>query len=277
MKVLNDPGQWRATFRRDGFIKVKNVISDEIIKKCIFDINKLASNRLNYLGLAGEAGNNLGDRLAYLKKNNEESYLGVARQSQYLASLHQIALSDPILGLLSSLGIERPVIATRPVLHLVDDRLRIEGGYYKTPPHQDWRSFQGSLDSVVFWVPMTDVSVSDHPLEVVRGSHRNGLLASEECPFGHCVASDLLGGMEFEALEVNCGDVIAMSGFLVHRTGERGGDQLRIAASFRYNNADEGSFVERNYPNPYTYRPDLRILHPAVATEDKVAKFFDER
>jgi hypothetical protein len=35
-----------------------------------------------------------------------------------------------------------------------------------------------------------------------------------------------------------------------------------VALSYRFNNAAEPSYIERNYPIPYTYRADMHLLHP---------------
>jgi len=62
--------------------------------------------------------------------------------------------------------------------------------------------------------------------------------------------------------------------FLVHRTGSLGGVIARIAFSYRYNNAAEPSFVARNYPSPYVYRPDMRLLQDDFPTAADVRRFF---
>jgi hypothetical protein len=68
--------------------------------------------------------------------------------------------------------------------------------------------------------------------------------------------------------------VVVFSSLLVHRTGEVGGQEARFAASFRFNNVLEPSFVQRRYPNPYIYRPDMTLLEPVTATPDNVAAVF---
>ena len=67
----------------------------------------------------------------------------------------------------------------------------------------------------------------------------------------------------------------AFSGFLVHRTGTKGGDLVRVALSYRFNNAAEASYVRRLYPNPYTYRGDMSLLGLVPGPTD-VEPFFEK-
>ena len=50
----------------------------------------------------------------------------------------------------------------------------------------------------------------------------------------------------YVSLPMQPGDVVAFSSFLVHRTGETGDGQVRIAFSTRYNNAEEPTYVLLN-------------------------------
>ncbi len=183
------------------------------------------------------------------------SYLAAAKLTQYLPALHRLGVSDPMLDVLSRLGLAHPVISTRPVVHIISDALKVPGGYHRTPPHQDWRSVQGSLDAVVAWMPLVSAGADNAPLEVILGSHRNGLLPSEPHAFGNAVRDEAIAGETFHAIEAEPGDLVIFSMFLVHRTGAAQGDGVRWAVSFRYNNLDEPSFTARDYPNPYIYKP----------------------
>jgi ectoine hydroxylase-related dioxygenase (phytanoyl-CoA dioxygenase family) len=156
------------------------------------------------------------------------------------------------------------------------DQLKIEGGYHKTPIHQDWRSVQGSLDGLSIWLPLFDVGINDYPLEVISGSHRRGLLPSVDDAFGHRVADGEVDEADFSPMFLRRGDAVFFSGFLIHRTGAQGGNNVRIALSYRYNNAAEPSFVARNYPSPYVYRPDMRLLQDDFPTVDDVRRFFPD-
>jgi ectoine hydroxylase-related dioxygenase (phytanoyl-CoA dioxygenase family) len=145
----------------------------------------------------------------------------------------------------------------------MDEDLVVPGGYHRSPPHQDWRSIQGSLDNVVMWIPTTPIRGTG--LEVVRGSHRAGLLPTVE----HKMTPAVEHAGPWEAIDCDPGDVVVFSSFLVHRTSEKSDGLVRIALSTRFNNAAEPTFVERGFPTNYRYSyataldaPTARIAAP---------------
>jgi len=180
------------------------------------------------------------------------------------------------MRIVTELGLSVPALSTRPVVHYMADQLRVEGGYHKTPMHQDWRSVQGSLDGITIWLPLFDVGAGDYPLEVIRGSHRGGLLPSIDDPFGHRIVDGRIVDAAFTPVPIRRGDVIFFSGFLVHRTGSLGSAMVRFALSYRYNNAAEPSFVARNYPSPYVYRPDMRLLRDGFPAPEDLRRIFSD-
>lgn len=134
-------------------------------------------------------------------------------------------------------------IIEQPVLHVMSPALRIPGGYYGTEAHQDWPSTQGSLDCVTVWIPLTDAGIGNFPLEVIPGSHLGGL---REGKMNGSVLEVEADDKDFVPIECRVGDVVFLSGFLVHRTGK--GNGFRIAVSQRFDNALEPTFSERWYP-----------------------------
>jgi phytanoyl-CoA hydroxylase len=268
----------RASYRRDGFVIAPGLIAQAELDAVADDIHGIFSRRARVVGSAVPKGN---DQAAFsrllldLFARDRASYIAAARQAQYLASVHRVGLADAILSLLADIGVEVPSQSTRPSILFMADGLRIEGGYHKTPTHQDWRSVQGSLDCVTLWLPMYDVGLDDYPLEVAPGSHRLGLLPSTDDPFGHrIVESHVPDEHAFRPLTLGRGDLLVFSGFLVHRTGARGGDLVRVALNYRFNNAAERTYIERNYPIPYVYRPDMRLLQENSPTAADVAAYF---
>jgi phytanoyl-CoA hydroxylase len=266
-----------STYRRSGYAVAGGAIELAELDAIAEDIRGVFVRRARALGLPSPAASDHDGLSQFLLKffaTDRESYLAAARQTQYLASVHRLGLGSAIMQLIGEIGLEVPSQSTRPVVHFMADGLRIEGGYHKTPAHQDWRSAQGSLDGVTIWLPIFDVTHADYPLEVVPGSHLSGLLASTDDAFGHRIVDGLVSDDDFKPLPMRRGDVVVFSGFLVHRTGAMGGNRVRIALSYRFNNAADPSYVERNYPMPYVYRPDLRLLRNNFPTTADLDHYF---
>ncbi len=264
-------------FRRDGFVVATDAIPTDSLERVTADLAGIFGRRARAVGLAIPDPTDVksfSTALAELFRHDQRSYIATARQTQHLASVHQLGLSPPVMNVVAGLGLAVPAISTRPVIHYMSNQLKIEGGYHQSPIHQDWRSVQGSLDGITLWLPLFDVGIDDYPLEVIPGSHRRGLLPSVDDAFGHRVADGEVDAREFTPLIVRRGDVVLFSGFLVHRTGSAGGRHVRIALSYRYNNAAESSFINRGYPSPYTYGADMRLLQPDFPTAADVEKIF---
>ncbi len=268
----------RAALRRDGYVVLRGRVDRAMLEPVSAGFRDVFGRQFSHTGLveAGAPADAFDAALVALFQADMPRYLAAAKLTQYLPALHALGAAPTLLSLLRDLGLASPVISTRPVVHIVAEALKVPGGYHRTPPHQDWRSVQGSLDALVLWLPLSEAGPEQAPLEVVPGSHRRGLLATEPDPFGTRVARNLVADADFVPLSAGPGDVVAFSMFTVHRTGLRQGAGVRWAASFRYNNLDEPGFVARCYPNPYIYRPREDLLSSDIPDGAAVSRAFDE-
>jgi hypothetical protein len=268
----------KQAFCRDGFVVARGVLPPQTPQSVLSECRAVLRLQAERHGIAGASADGIkfDSALPDLFRRSMSSYLAAAKLTQYLPSLHRLGVDDAILELLRALGIARPVLSTRPVVHIVSDDLKVPGGYHRTPPHQDWRSVQGSLDALVAWVPLMSIDSQNSPLEVAPGSHRLGLLPSVPHPFGTTVAPDHIAENAFVPLNVEAGDLVIFSMFLVHRTGASGLPGVRWAASFRYNNLDEPSFIARDFPNPYIYRPREELLVEGFPTAEDIRRMFGD-
>lgn len=269
----------RGAFLRDGFVIVRGVLDPSILAAINAEMARLFVVQLRRLGLPVDGG---GSREAFqanaarLLAADVETYISTARLTQMLPSAHRLMASDAILDLVRDLGIGFPVVATRLSNHIMSEALRIPGGYHKSPPHQDWRSMQGSLDSMILWVPTTPVTEGSHPLQVVPRSHLLGLLDTVEHIMTPTVSDPRITEDRFQSLPMQPGDVVAFSSFLVHRTGETGDGLVRIAFSTRYNNAEEPTYVEHGYPTPYKYSYRTDLMVPDFPKAADIARIFPD-
>jgi ectoine hydroxylase-related dioxygenase (phytanoyl-CoA dioxygenase family) len=153
--------------------------------------------------------------------------------------------------------------------------LQIPGGYYGLEPHQDWPALQGSLDTVVVWVPLVDIDAGMNPLEIIPGSNRRGLLKAAPAQNESVIDASAYKESEFLPLEVKAGDVAFISCFTVHRSSRTGrAGTVRLACSTRYENLEETTFAERGYPTASNrvIRRDLFI--PNFPSHEQVLNVF---
>jgi ectoine hydroxylase-related dioxygenase (phytanoyl-CoA dioxygenase family) len=203
-----------------------------------------------------------------------QCFTNCGKQAQHLVSLHRLSLDDRIIEVLHELGLGFPNISTRPVLYFNAERLAKKEVYWRLSAHQDWRSMQGSLDAVVVWIPVVDVDRSLGALEVIPGSHRWGLLESDLVD-GYGKVKEPLPTSNVVPVEVERGDALFFSAFLVHRSGTNVTDAIRWSCHFRYNNLQEKTFIQRGFPHPYIYRPRAELISPDFPSASAVAEAFD--
>ena len=158
-----------------------------------------------------------------------------------------------IINILKTIGLEKPSMATRPVLFFNNKELAKEEYYYKTPQHQDYISMRGSLDSVVVWIPLVKTTEANGALEIIPGSHKNGALPYTK--IGGFASVNGYQDEDFKKVEMEIGDMLVFSTFLVHRSGEITDNSTRWSCSFRYNNMSESDFANRNFEFGYIYKP----------------------
>lgn len=191
-------------------------------------------------------------------RQNLPAYIQCGSTCQNLIALHRLSLQEKVLQTLKQLGIGSPNICTRPVLYFNSPHMAKEEFYYKTPAHQDWRSMQGSLNAIVVWAPLVDIDIPLGALEVIPGSHLQGLRSSVDDPFYQRIED--IPDHEFIPVEVKKGDALFFSSFLIHRSGNNQTHQIRWSCHFRYNDLEEPTFIQRHFPSPYQYKPQKELI-----------------
>lgn len=201
-----------------------------------------------------------------------DGFINCGKTCQHLISLYRLSLAENLVQQLIALGVQRPNVCTRPVLFFNSRHLAKSDAYYKSPPHQDWRSMQGSLNSIVIWVPLVDVPRELGALEIIPGSHLWGLQDSHEDEWYRSI--DGPGDEQYQSVEVKAGDALFFSAFLVHRSGDNVTDSIRWSCHFRYNDLKESTFVRRKYPNPYIYKPQQELVTKDFPSIEQLQMFF---
>jgi len=263
-------------YRREGFAVLKDVIPRKRVDAVLSEIGDIFRPILRHHAIDGaEAkGQHFEAALVSLFSQYMPEYLAAAKATQSSPALHAMGASEPIIDIVRAFGIAQPLIAVRPVTHILSETLKVPGGYHRTPPHQDWRSVQGSLDAIVVWLPLVSVDRGFGALEVIPGSHLSGLLPTRRDPFGNVIDEVDIDLNGFIPVEVEPGDAVVFSMFTVHRTGAEQRAGIRWAISLRYNNAAAPDFADHGYPNPFVYKSQDDLLFDEFPSPEAVRGIF---
>lgn len=263
-------------YRKQGFLLLRNFFDVERIAQIQADAKDIFLVQLRREGLVpggeiSEAEFNAG--MFQLFERDVSAIVRCGKQVQHLISLHRLSLDEEIVSVLKEIGLSFPNISTRPTLYFNHPRLAQKEYYWRHDLHQDWRSMQGSLDSVVVWVPLVDINKDLGALEILPGSHKQGLVKADMVD-GYGPLQEPVDLSKMQPIDVNRGDALFFSALLVHRSGTNVTDSIRWSCHFRYNNLYEKTFIERGYPHPYVYHPQAELISPGFPTESQLEELF---
>jgi phytanoyl-CoA hydroxylase len=268
----------KNTYKQTGFQLVKGLFNPEEIDLVKNDAQEIFLNQLSFLKYPTneiQSESDFNNLLFRLFEEHPDRLVASGKHIQHLISLHRLALDERIVSIVKELGVQFPNICTRPVMFFNAKKLAKKQVYWKMDPHQDWRSMQGSINSVVAWVALTDINISLGALEIIPESHKLGLQAKEMVDSFGLIPADLLENYKFTPIEVSKGDVLFFSSFLIHQSGNNSTeDGVRWSCHFRYNDMNENEFIKRGYPHPYVYYPNPELITPDYPVQNDVSNYF---
>lgn len=239
------------SYKENGFVVVKDIVDKDQIENCNKTLCKMS-------GL--DNSTDIEIALKNLFVSSKERYLQTLRTFSKSLEIQKLFLNDRLVELVYQLGIAIPTLPTQPVTHATSSELVVDDGYLGISAHQDWPSIQGSLDSIVVWIPFTDIDSNNYPIQILPKSHLNGI---REAEIKSNISEISLSDSEIKSLiDINCnvGDLVVFSTFLIHRTKPIG-KGFRFSASIRYDNALENSFFSRNFPCSYKRIVDRNLSY----------------
>ena len=268
----------KREYCKQGFLKLERLWPEHELIALVREVHdvfaySMASRKLPCTRDA--AGRILDDDVFRFFDVCRQDYIAVLRVIQNLPRIFRLGTADTLLRALGELGLERPVFSSRPILTLSSPRTSSHIGHWKTPAHQDWRSIQGSLDCVVVWIPLADVTPELGQIEVIPGSHIEGLLPAEPDEWYMHVRADCIDPSRFRPIPARLGDALIFSAFLVHRSGTNLLSRHRYALQFRFDNLAEPNFVSRSFPTAYVSdRPAPDLVTPGFPSTSELRAVF---
>ena len=238
-------------FNEAGFYIAKNLLDQKSICKTNESVKQHFDNQLMLLG--SKLPKDIFDSMKLLHHLDIERYKKTVGSLWRKMSIYNLLHHANIQQFVDeNFGIKDIVISGGQVLHVQSESLRIPGGYFGLPAHQDFPSVNGSLDGFVVWVALQNVDKDRYPMEIIPYSHTKGIFPTFKNEHSVMeISHDCYVESDFKPVLCDVGDVVFMSNFLVHRSSQQGDGGLKLACSTRYCNADEPSFINRCYPSAY--------------------------
>lgn len=239
-------------FKAQGYVVLHDYLPKEITEGLVSEFHSIVQKLYCplYAGDGQSQETPLNQKIMLLYKHSPQKVINCGKVANHGWLLWKLATSVMMRKICTELGLRQPSIAIRPVLLFNNKNIATAEHVWKTPPHQDFNSFRGSLNSIVIWIPLTDITPELGPLEVIPGSHLKGSQAKEiKNGFGIVETDE-----SFVSLPVEKGDVVVFSSLLVHRSGENTTeDKLRLSASFRYSDVMSEDWQRRGYKTTNQY------------------------
>ena len=148
-----------SDFKENGFIVLKSFLDKAELVKLREEVKKTFALQIKHvLGEVVDINDDPAFESAMYKffQKDLQTFMNCGKQVQHLISLHRLGTDPHLVKQLQDLGLAFPVISVRPSMLFNSRYLAKKEEYWKLGSHQDWRSSQGSLDSVTVWFPLID-------------------------------------------------------------------------------------------------------------------------
>ncbi len=276
-------------FARDGYVVAKNIIPESYIYEVRNELAQVVDYHARELYRAGKI-TKLHDELGFLHRLTElvkeapELMRLLTGTSPAGPAIFRLITCPDLLDVMEQLvGPEveaSSVYRVRPKLPDSADGV--------VPWHQDQGYFHTMADKklvVTCWVPLMNATVAAGCMEVIPGSHKNGVArhfwAKSPAP-PLTVHPDYLPETTPVPVPADIGDAVLMTNLTMHRSTDNYSGLIRWATDLRYESPDVGDFYpyeaafmarSRKRPesvltNPHAFY-DLRMKHVSKGYVDR--------
>jgi hypothetical protein len=241
--LLDDPEALRGRAAEDGLLFFKGLLPRKEVLELRRQFLQIL-DKYGWLDRSHDLMEGVGNREEIGKIPKEELVfcgVGVPKAAyadvQRLELFHRLAHHPNLVGMYEKLFGKAVLPHPRNIARL----MMPSANNAPTPPHQDFIHIQGTRNVWTCWFPVGDCPRELGNLSVIRGSHKDGLLAPK--------AAEGAGGLEvylckdtYEWIEddFEAGDVLTFTSETVHKSLKpQLADRVRMSCDYRYQPADE--------------------------------------
>ena len=251
-----------GTFYEEGYLQLDNVLESDDLQPVIDEYSEIIDKRAQKLCNEGKVSSLHADepftrRIACLAKEAPEVTANLDIMQTRVKATFNFLMNSKILDIAESLvGSEivcNPIQHIRAVTPHPDEVVTTAKG---TPWHQDAAVCWPETDPyfiLTIWVPIVDSTLENGCLEVIPGSHKNGLYEGPIIP-GQDVQPEMLPPLNIKPLPLAAGGLILFHNYTLHHAQWNKSDTVRWSFDLRYNDA---------------YQPSGRPFYPSFLMRSK--------
>lgn len=256
-----------TSFQKSGFAILRNCIDKQVLS----NLTKESIDLLNrsFINLRLELSNNFihanGTLSELYSDASSNIYHGLLQRN---FNVYRLMTSSSIFQLCIDASLKQPYINSDPLL-MVHAPMADNAEFKTTSPwHQDWLSMQGSVNSVVVWIPLTPINdpQSDGGITLLESSHNGGLYSSSQDSWFASIddINSLTSTFPQVTPSFDVGDVLIFSSLLVHRTVRpiSSSSKVRFSLQFRYSDYSCPILQKNNWYYNYDHCVPLRSQPP---------------
>ena len=162
-----------------------------------------------------------------------------------------------MIDLYKEVGLSNPILSGPCVTHYTSNNLI--GNSFGLPYHQDYPSMASSINSIIIWFNLYDSSPDEHSIEVVTGSHNQGIISGKHTSYGYVVNETKYPNSKI--LTIPSGSILVMSSFLLHRTHINNTTNLhKMSLSKRIDDLNCVVWKRNKYINAYSTEVDRKLF-----------------
>ena len=229
-----------------GYYIVKDSDYNLSIEDLSFEIASFIKD-CKFLSLDKTLENNYGEinlkQLVEILYKNEKENEFTSKIFEILPAtlpLYKFLSSEGIASILKDAGLRNPALGTVPLIRID----RPNDKFFSTPWHQDtWYSFS-SKNSIVIWIPLTELSKDIGYLKYEKDSHNRGVrdfVINEESNEKFKLINQPLEE-NIKEIEIDFRDILIFRQSLLHKSGFNKSNECRISLQLRFNDMYQERF-----------------------------------
>lgn len=227
--LISDIDALRLRMQRDGYLLLRGVLAVERVNELQLQILSILAEE-GWLMDSQDVLERIANPAACCYSPQPE-FRRVAQRIYRLEAFHAIPHQTAILELFREFFGTAPLPHPNSIARVVFPSI-VGNPLATTPRHQDYRTFQGSVETYTAWIPLHRCEAEDGPLAVAPGTHDSGLL-----PVAGEVRETFDGNWKSGTFDP--GDLLLLHSHVVHKALPNHSKRIRLSIDARYQPLNE--------------------------------------